>query len=79
MTPGIKLEKKHINPDKSAYLELLDDGQVKAGESRDRTATFGSIDAAHAHFRPLATWPSEGYLHITRCLEDLMDERNDGL
>lgn len=62
-----------------AYVEVFDDGRVKAGEYETSANTFASIDEAYAYFRPMAVGLFRGPHRIVECLQDLMDQRNDGL
>lgn len=62
-----------------AYVELLEGGRVKAGEYETTARTFASIDEAYAYYRPIAVGNFRGPHRIVECLQNLMDERNDGL
>jgi hypothetical protein len=61
------------------YVELLDDGRVKAGYFKDTAKLYGSADEAHARFREsydfsgnLSSW------NISECLQDYIAQRDDG-
>jgi hypothetical protein len=62
-----------------AYVELLDDGRIKAGYFADTAKTYESAEEAHVRFKESITFSDNlSAWNICDCLEDYMAKRDDG-
>lgn len=61
-----------------AYVELFDDGKVKAGYYPDTANTYGSAEEAYAVFRQRATAGSHAAWSICYLLEEYLATKDDG-
>lgn len=62
-----------------SYVELFDDGRVKAGQHESTATLFDSADQAYTHFRPMAVGSSGHWAwNICYILEDYLSQRDEG-
>lgn len=67
------------SPVGGGFVELFDDGTVRAGQYETTKRKFGSTDEAYAHFRPMAVGIGGHWAwNICYVLEDYMAGRDDG-
>lgn len=61
-----------------AYVELFDDGRVRAGYYKDTAKLWGSADKAYARFRQsVDEAPNHSAWNICYALEDYLTQRDD--
>lgn len=62
-----------------AYVELLDDGRVKAGYWKDAAKTYGSVEEAYARFRESFDMSGNNSAwNICYVLEDYIQQKDEG-
>jgi hypothetical protein len=62
-----------------AYVELFDDGRVRAGYYKDTAKMYGSVDEAYARFRESVDQSANhSAWNICYALEDYMGQRDEG-
>lgn len=73
----ILLDKKHKNT--GTYVELFDDGRVKAGQYEASARLFDSVDQAYSYYRPMAVGTHGHWAwNICYILEDYLSQRDEG-
>ena len=61
-----------------AYVELYEDGRVRAGYYKDTAKLYGSADEAYARFREsVDNSPNHSAWNICYALEDYLSQRDD--